>query len=121
VVSSVSFIGLGLMAAVFPLMSTERGAQATHIIGAFILLISGVYSPVEYLPGWLYPFSVVSPATYTLKAMRMAILDGAPLAELLPYLGILAGTGVILIPLGLAVFNAGENYAMRVGKLKRNG
>lgn len=39
--ASVAFIGLGLTAAVFPLLSTEKGAQATHIMEAFILLVSG--------------------------------------------------------------------------------
>jgi ABC-2 type transport system permease protein len=29
--------------------------------------------------------------------------------------------GVVLIPVGFAVFSAGERYAMRTGKLKRNG
>lgn len=121
VVSSVSFIGLGLMAAVLPLMSTERGAQATHIMEGFILLVSGVYYEVEVLPDWLQPFSWVSPGTYTLRAIRMAILDGAPMSALLPYLGLLLAIGLVLIPIGLVVFRAGERYAMRTGKLKRNG
>src|ERR1043166_5515384 len=30
-VSTVAFVGLGLFAAVFPVMSAERGAEATHI------------------------------------------------------------------------------------------
>ncbi|MEW6031561.1 MAG: ABC transporter permease [Bacillota bacterium] len=121
VVSSVSFIGLGLMAAVLPLLSTERGAQATHIMEGFILLVSGVYYEIEVLPAWLQPISVVSPATYTLRGVRAALLGGAGFGELLPYLGILAATGVLLIPLGLFIFRLGENYAMRTGKLKRNG
>ncbi len=120
-VSSVSFIGLGLIAAVLPLLSTERGSQATHIMEGFILLVSGVYYEIEVLPSWLHPFSVLSPATYTLKAVRMALLEGAPLVDLFPFVGRLLLTGVVLIPLGLLVFSLGENYAMRTGKLKRSG
>jgi len=121
IVSSVTFIGLGLMAAVFPLLSTEKGAQATHIMEAVILLVSGAYYAVAALPKWLQPLSVVSPATYALRAIRAALLDGATLGQLLPDIGILAVTGIILVPLGLIVFSAGERYAMRTGKLKRNG
>ena len=121
IVSSVAFIGLGLMAAVFPLLSTEKGAQATHIMEAVILLVSGAYYAVAALPKWLQPLSVVSPATYALRAIRAALLDGATLGQLLPDIGILAVTGIILVPLGLIVFNVGERYAMRTGKLKRNG
>jgi len=121
-ISSVSFIGLGFMAAVLPLLSPEGGAQATHILQGFILLVSGgVYYEVSVLPRWLRPISVISPATYTLRGVRAALLEGAPLGELLPCLAILAVTGVILIPAGLPVFGLGENYAMKAGKLKRSG
>jgi ABC-2 type transport system permease protein len=52
-VSTVAFIGLGLMAAVLPVMSAERGAEATHIFQGSLLLVSGVYYPVEVLPRWI--------------------------------------------------------------------
>ena len=67
VVSSAAFIGLGLMAAVLPVFSPERGAEATNIFQGILLLVSGVYYPVEVLPRWLQPLSVVSPATYALS------------------------------------------------------
>ncbi len=119
--SSLSFMGLGLVAAVLPLMSPERGAQATHILQALILLISGVYYEVEVLPEWLQPLSELSPATYTLRAARAALLQGATVGDLMPTIGLLIGFGALLIPLGLAVFRWGERYAMRTGKLKRSG
>lgn len=119
--SSFSFIGLGLMAAVLPLLSPEKGSQATHIMEGVILLISGVYYEIAVLPAWIRPMSAVSPATYTLRACRAALLDGEPLSSLLPTLAILIGTGVVLIPLGLFVFSCGEAHAMRTGKLKRSG
>lgn len=121
IVSSLSFIGLGLMAAVLPLMSPEKGSQATHIIQGFILLISGVYYEVEVLPVWLQPLSRFSPATYTLRAARAALLEGASISQLGPELLRLAAIGVLLIPIGLLIFSLGERYAMRTGKLKRSG
>lgn len=121
IVSSVAFIGMGLMAAVFPLLSTEKGAQATHIMEAVILLVSGAYYAVSALPAWLQPLSAISPATYALRAIRAALLDGATFGQLLPDIGTLAVIGVVLVPLGLMVFSAGERYAMRTGKLKRSG
>lgn len=121
VVSSLSFIGMGLMAAVLPLMSPERGSQGTHIIQGFILLISGVYYEVEALPAWLQPLSRFSPATYTLRAARAALLEGASIRQLSPDLLRLTIIGLVLIPVGLYIFSLGERYAMRTGKLKRNG
>lgn len=121
VASSLSFIGLGLVAAVLPLMSAEKGSQAAHIFEAVLLLVSGVYYDVSVLPGWLRPLSVLSPATYTLRAARAALLENATVADLLPTLGLLLAIGVVLIPIGLAVFSWGERYAMRTGMLKRDG
>ncbi len=121
VCSSLAFIGLGLMAAVLPLLSPERGSQATHILQGVILLVSGVYYEVEVLPGWLQNLSVISPATYTLKAARAALLEGQSIAALGPEMLRLVVIGLVLIPLGLFIFNLGENYAMRSGKLKRSG
>lgn len=120
-VASISFMGLGLLAAVLPLLSPERGPQATHIIQGFLLLCSSVYYQVTVLPGWLQPLAKINPATFALDAIRATWIGGAPLAEVWPELGKLLITGAVLVPLGLMVFQAGERYALRTGKLKRNG
>jgi ABC-2 type transport system permease protein len=67
---------------------------------------------------WL---SVVSPATYALRGIRAAVLDGQGLAARWSDLWPLLVLGAVAIPLGLAVFRAGERYAKRHGKLKRSG
>lgn len=121
VVSGLSFVGLGLVAAVLPLLSTEKGAYATHILEAGLLLVSGVYYEIEILPIWIRPLSFVSPATYTLRAMRAALLDGAGFSELLPSIVLLLVTGLLLIPVGMLVFSKAEYYAKKKGKLKRAG
>jgi len=120
-VSSLPFLGMGLACAVLPLLSRERGSQATHIFQALILLVSGVYYDVKVLPAWLRPFSVVSPATYTLRAMRAAILDGATVPMVYKEIIILFCSGVVLIPLGFVCFWLGERWAKRVGRLKIEG
>lgn len=121
ILSSLSFIGVGLMAAVLPLLSPERGSQAAHILEAAILLVSGVYYEVDVLPTWLRPFSRLSPATYTLRAARAALLENASIRDIGGDLILLLVIGVVLIPLGLKVFDLGELHAMRTGKLKRSG
>ncbi|GEM49873.1 ABC transporter permease [Deinococcus cellulosilyticus] len=129
-VASMGFMGLGLICAVFPVMSTENGAQATNIVQALFLLISGVYAPVSVLPGWLQAVSALSPATYALNACRKLlgidhngtkIMEGVNLGGVLPELGILLLFGVVTIPLGLFVFSKAETWAKRTGKLKRVG
>lgn len=136
VVSSVAFIGLGLMAAVLPVFSPERGAEATNIFQGILLLVSGVYYPVEVLPRWLQPLAAISPATYALSACRKLIgigdtvgtpgapfeqTQGAPLSAVVPELVVLAVMGLVMVPLGLYVFGRVEAWAKRTGKLKRTG
>ena len=120
-VASISFIGFGMMASVLPLISPEKGADVVHIFQAVLLLFSGVYYQVTVLPGWMQSVARVSPATYALRGMRAAILDGAPLssmgAELLPLLLM----GVIMLPLGLFIFGRFERHALKTGRLKRSG
>jgi ABC-2 type transport system permease protein len=121
VAGSLSFIGLGIVASVLPLLFPERGAQMTHVIQALLLLISGVYFPISVLPEWMQPLARFSPATYVLEGMRAALLDGVGTGALLGYLGRLVLIGVVAIPVGLMIFRQAEKYAKRTGKLKRSG
>ena len=120
-VSGISFMGLGILAGILPLISPEKGAQATHIFQAGILLVSGVYYDVSVLPAWLQPASVISPATYTLRAVRAALLDGASLRQVSGDLLILFLSSLVLLPVGLWAFGRAELWAKKTGKLKRNG
>lgn len=120
-ISSVAFVGLGMVAAIFPLISPEKGSQFNHIIEAVIMMVSGIFYPVSVLPGWMQILSKFSPATYTIAGMRKAILEGANTNELTPYIIPLLILGVVCVPLGLVIFHYVEVHVKRVGKLKRSG
>jgi ABC-2 type transport system permease protein len=76
---------------------------------------------VSVLPGWMQAISTISPATYALRGIRHAILDGTGPAGVWRDIWPLMVIGVVSIPLGLAVFRRGEQYAKKHGKLKRSG
>ena len=120
-VGALAFIGLGIASAAFPLMWTEKGLQMAYILQAVVLLVSGVYYPVSVLPGWMQALSVISPATYVIRGMRAALMDGADLATLWPEVWPALLVGIISIPLGLRLFVAVERYAKKTGRLKRSG
>jgi ABC-2 type transport system permease protein len=120
-VASVSFVGVGMVTAVLPLVSPEKGAQLGFIAQGLLLVVSGVYYPVEVMPGWMQAVATISPATYALNGIRAAVLDGAGVGAVWGDLWPLLVLGAVAIPAGLAVFRAGERYAKRHGKLKRSG
>jgi ABC-2 type transport system permease protein len=120
-VASVSFVGLGIMASTLPLLFPERGAQMVFISQTCLLLFSGVYYPVEVMPGWMQFAGKFSPATYALAGIRASMLDGQDVQDLAGSLLPLLVMGLVTIPLGVKVFGLAERYAKRTGRLKRNG
>jgi ABC-2 type transport system permease protein len=120
-VASVSFMGVGTMTSVLPLISPEKGAQLGFVAQGTLLVISGVYYPVSVLPQWMQWLSTISPATYALRGIRRALLDGAGMGGVWVDVWPLMVIGVVAMPLGLWVFRRGELHAKKHGKLKRSG
>jgi ABC-2 type transport system permease protein len=121
IIASISFIGIGMMTAVLPLISPEKGTQLGFVAQGLLLVVSGVYYPVSVLPQWMQALSVISPATYALRGCRAAIINGADLSDLGTEIWALLLIGAISVPLGLFTFRTGERYAKKHGKLKRSG
>lgn len=119
---SVSFAGIGVVGSILPLLYPERGAQMTHIIQAFLLLVSGVYYPTSVLPDKVRFFSQFSPATYVLEGMRAATFPNKyPDVSVWDNIFPLLIFGAVMLPLGVYLFQHAERYAKRKGRLKRNG
>ena len=103
-IGSISFIGVGVAAAILPLLFPEKGSQMTHVIIALLLLVSGVYYPVSVLPGWLRFFGTYSPATY--------VLEGSP--DLLNWASLCTAAGTNA-PAGTGfVSETGTGYQRRI-------
>ncbi|HEY7420878.1 MAG TPA: ABC transporter permease [Gaiellaceae bacterium] len=117
--ASLSFIGVGIMTSVLPLISPEKGAQLGFVCQGVMLVVSGVYYSVSVMPEWMQWISKISPATYALRGCRNSIINGTGMAwaDVWPLLII----AVLATPIGLAVFRVGERHAKRHGKLKRAG
>jgi len=120
-VGSLSFVGIGVVASILPLLYPERGAQMTNIVQAFFLLVSGIYYPISVLPEWLQVLARISPATYVLEGMRSALLPGKVGKSPMSFVPPLLVMGVVMLPLGIYLFQRAERYTKRTGKLKRNG
>jgi len=120
-VGSLSLVGLGILTGILPMLYPERGVQMSFMAQAVVLLVSGVYYGINVLPGWLQVAAHASPATYLLRGIRDALLDGKGVGEQLGVLAVLGVFGVVLVPVSLVAFSAAERWARRTGRLKRQG
>ena len=118
---SISFVGVGMMAAILPLLYVERGDQMVFVIQSVILLFSGVYYTIDAMPEWMQVVARFSPGTYVLEGVRQGLIYGRPVSQLLDNVWPLIVMGVVLIPLGVYVFGIAERFAKKTGKLKRVG
>jgi ABC-2 type transport system permease protein len=118
---SLSIVGIGMMAAILPLLYVERGDQMTFVLNSLLLLFSGVYYSIDILPGWMQAVARFVPGTYILDGIRKSMIDGVPLTALIHDVWPLIVMAVVLIPTGAWAFGLAERYAKRTGKLKRVG
>ena len=94
---SFSIVGIGMIAAILPLLYVERGDQMVFVIQSIILLFSGVYYAPETLPDWMQVVGLFSPGTYVLEGIRGGLIDGLPVTALLNDVWPLVVMGAILI------------------------
>ena len=105
-IGSFSFIGFGTIAAVLPMLYTERGAQMAYIVRALLLLaLRRLLLGLCSLAGCRL-FSYISPATYVLDGLRQGIQQGRGVGDLGYDLWPLLLCTVLSIPIGLTIFNA---------------
>lgn len=67
-----------------------------------MFLFSGVFFPIEALPGWARTVAALLPLTHLVSAMRQVTL-GSPGASFIPVLLLLAAAGFLLAPLSVAL------------------
>ncbi len=116
ILTVISLGSLGIVAASF-IMVLKRGDPVTWLFGSLSGLLSGVYYPIEILPAWLQPLSRLIPVTYSLQAMRRALLQGATFGELAPDLLVLTLFALVILPVALLSFRYAVRYAKIEGSL----
>ncbi len=116
VLTVTSLSGIGLMSAGV-IIVTKVGDPISWAFTALTTLFSGVLFPVEYLPAYLKPISMLLPTTYALDALRLALIKNASTGTIAPQLAILGVISLVTLPLGLLAVRAGFNQSRRTGSL----
>lgn len=98
-----TFASLGILSAAL-IIWLKKGDPIEWVFGSLSALLGGALFPVDVMPTWMQHVSAVLPMTYSLEAMRRALLLGHGVGQLWPELLILAGMAVVLGPLSLLAF-----------------
>ena len=110
----VSCSSIGMLSVAF-VMVFKKGDLNIWLISMFSAFFGGAYFPIELLPKGLQYISNVLPFTYSLRALRYALLQGYNLKMLNYDIGILSILCIILFLSSLWLFK----YAVK--KLKKDG
>ncbi len=88
-------LGLGLLVSTF----CETQQQAMFIMFFFtmiFILMGGLFTSTDGMPAWAKMVSRANPVTYLIHVMRMVILKGSHLSDVMGHLLIVAGFAVVL-------------------------
>jgi ABC-2 type transport system permease protein len=108
--------GIGIAFASLVLRFKEANAMVFLVRGVF-MIFCGITFPIAVLPEWMRSVAAALPLTYTIRAIRAALLANASLADELPDLLVLAAFAVALPILGYAIFFLTERRSRRTGDL----
>lgn len=84
-----AILGFGLLISTY----CETQQQAMFIMFFFMMifiLMGGLFTSIDSMPGWAKWISRFNPVSYLINVMRMVILKGSGLKDVLPHLGIVA-------------------------------
>lgn len=109
--STATFLALGIAAAAAVLIFKKVAIVDVAIFA--MTFVSGALFPLSVLPGWLHAIGRVMPTEPAFAGMRAALYGGSYAGDA----AILAGVGVIGVPVSLVLFARALDYAKRRGSV----
>ncbi len=97
-----AILGFGLLISTF----CESQQQAMLIMFFFMMifiLLGGLFSPIESMPGWVQWMTKLNPVAYLIEVIRMVMLKGSGFRNVMPQLAAIVIMAVLLN--GWAVLN----------------
>jgi ABC-2 type transport system permease protein len=109
-------VALGIAAATLQ-VALQKGSAFLWVLGSGLWFLSGTMFPIQSLPLPLELLARAIPMTYAIDGMRRALLQGQSVMAMAPTLAVLAGFGVVLLPLALAGLSLSLRRARQNGTL----
>ncbi|MBE3121585.1 MAG: ABC transporter permease [Thermoplasmata archaeon] len=98
-----SFVGLGILITSF----TDKEETATMVMMTLIfpmMFLSGVFFPLQQMPGYMQTFAHFLPLTYATAALRKVMVLGADIPAVGTEILILVGFGIVLLLIAVPMF-----------------
>jgi ABC-2 type transport system permease protein len=108
--------GLGVISAAL-VLTFKRGSGTLGIAVTLLILGSGAYFPVEYLPGWVQTLTQANPVTIALDAARQALLGRADWSTIWSNVVALAPMAVASLAAGVWAFRLALRRERRRGTM----
>ncbi len=89
----VAVLGIGLLVSTFSSTLQQALFVSWFFIVVFILM-SGLFTPIESMPVWAQKITIINPIAYFVKVMRMVMLKGSGLNNVVPYFLPMAGFAI---------------------------
>lgn len=116
ILSLLCFISLGIFAAVGTIIF-KKGDPFTFLFGGLSAILGGAYFPIEIMPKWLEISSYFFPISYSLKALRLSMLNGSDIFFISKELLVLLSISLVFFPLSLFSFQKAVEVGKREGTL----
>lgn len=116
ILTILTFSSLGIFSAAL-IVVLKKGDPIEWIFGSVSALVGGALFPVAVMPAWMQTLATLLPITYSLDGMRLAVLQGAPLAALWKEIAVLAAMAAVLLPVSVLAFSRAVEKGRRDGSL----
>ena len=79
----VAVLGYGLLISTFA-SSQQQAMLVTFFIFMVFVLLAGLFTPIDSMPLWAQWFTKFNPITYFVEVMRLVVLKGSSLSDIVP-------------------------------------
>lgn len=90
-------------------LSTISGTQQQYLFVVFFILMifilmSGIFTPTESMPLWAQKFNIINPTAYFMRVIRMVMLKGSGLKDIISEVWGMLAIGVTTISLAIIAY-----------------
>ncbi|MEY2794229.1 MAG: hypothetical protein RJA76_2221 [Bacteroidota bacterium] len=81
----VAVLGLGLLISTYS-QTQQQAMSVAFFFMMIFMLMSGLFTPIESMPQWAITMAKFNPVAYFIEVMRMVVLKGSGLSDILSHL-----------------------------------